>query len=183
MSVVPLPKFAIMVACTPMGGIGCNGTLPWNVPQDLHHFRSVTTRTFDPKKTNAVIMGRKTWDSLPNKPLVKRRNIVLSRTQHVSTSVADVHPTLDDALKTLQSADDIESIFVIGGAQVFAEALKHPSCAYAYVTTIGHPFECDAFFPKDAFLSSEWRVMRTSKVLKTQDGIPYVFSEYAKRCT
>ena len=73
--------FQVVVAATKTWGIGAGGALPWRLPGDLRHFRELTARTADPGKLNAVVMGRRTWDSLPPKfrPLPGRVNVVLSR--------------------------------------------------------------------------------------------------------
>ena len=76
-----LRNFQLVVACTRQWGIGKAGTMPWKLKLDVAYFKALTTRTADPQKQNAVIMGRKTWESIPTKfrPLAGRINVVLSR--------------------------------------------------------------------------------------------------------
>ena len=75
-------KFHLVLAVSlPEFGIGANGKLPWHLPEDMKHFKQITSNTIDSSKRNAVIMGRKTWDSIPSKfkPLQNRLNVVLTR--------------------------------------------------------------------------------------------------------
>ena len=90
------------------GGIGKMGKLPWKIPEDLYHFKKLTINS-------TIIMGRKTWESLPKKPLPKRRNIVLS-----SKRMEDVecYNSIENCIKTLKN-DKIKKVFVIGGAKVY----------------------------------------------------------------
>ncbi|CAK4086757.1 unnamed protein product [Aphanomyces euteiches] len=133
-------------------GIGINNTIPWRLPSDLKHFREITTATKDTTKQNAVIMGRKTWESIPAKhrPLPGRLNVVLTRNaelgaQFESTSQVLVASSLDEALAKLP--ESVEQVFAIGGASIYDEALRHPTCHRAYVTMVEGDYECDTFFP------------------------------------
>jgi len=161
-----LKPFSLIAAVDSKGGIGRDQTLPWKLREDMAFFRAVTTHgrqgvglfvpdfqgetlgEAPPQKTqNVVIMGRKTWVSLPKKhrPLAERQNIVLSRTQ----SDLSEAPTCDSleralALPTVLAAPEI---FIIGGAAVFAEAILHPLCHRVILTRIEGDFGCDVFFP------------------------------------
>src|SRR5271165_1906201 len=133
-----MKQFSIIVAFDAQYGIGKNGKLPWSLALDLKHFKEITTAVTDPAKKNAVIMGRRTWESLPEKfrPLPGRVNLVLSKSGELSLP-ADVccSKTLDDALNQLSSSN-IENVFVIGGAQIYAQAMEHPLCQKLYVTHV-----------------------------------------------
>lgn len=146
----------MIVACTPNGGIGYKGSIPWYMPVDLKHFARITTACA-PGKRNAVIMGRKTWDSLPNKPLPKRQNIVISRTYTGNDLGEDkelwVCHDLNAALKMAWAAEDIDRTFVIGGSQLYLEALEHPQCSYVHLTEVSIDTECDTYFPVHALRS------------------------------
>lgn len=99
------------------------------------------------QRQNAVIMGRKTWDSLPKKhrPLVERQNIILSRTQ---TSLSGVPACADLAMAlSLPEVISAPDVFVIGGGAIFAEAITHPLCQRLILTRIDGSFDCDVFFP------------------------------------
>nr|UMO79676.1 Dihydrofolate reductase [Pandoravirus aubagnensis] len=143
--------FSIVVAMTVSRAIGQDGKLPWGrLPNEMADFRNLTRTTTDPAKANALIMGRLTFDSLPRRrPLPGRINVVLTR----RPLGADTYPegvlvasSLDEALNMVANA---EKVFVIGGAQVYADAVIHPACAGIWLTHILNPDypEADAFFP------------------------------------
>lgn len=121
--------FQIVVAATRSMGIGIDGHLPWKLPTDMKFFKKITSYTASSSKKNAVIMGRNTWESIPEKfrPLPGRLNVVLSRTIKTIDSHDDVivSESLDAALALLASQPHstiVESIFVIGGGQVYRSA-------------------------------------------------------------
>ncbi|XP_050359102.1 dihydrofolate reductase [Nymphalis io] len=142
----------IAAACENMG-IGINGSLPWRLKNEMLYFTNMTTKVKDSTKINAVIMGRKTWDSIPTKyrPLNNRINIVLTR--QVDTVKKDtpddviVLPGLDEAISYINGREDIESSWVIGGSFIYKAAMEHPNCDKIYLTEIQKNFECDTFFP------------------------------------
>ncbi len=143
--------FSIIVAVDSQFGIGKNGLLPWHLPSDLKYFKKITTQATSPAKTNAVIMGRKTWESIPPafRPLSGRLNIVISRQAQLIVPEGVFHAkSLEEALSFLQNKkNNVGEIFVIGGAQIFQQALEHPSCQKIYLTCIEKEFSCDTFFP------------------------------------
>ena len=134
----------IIAAVAQNGAIGFQNNLLYRLPNDLRRFKSLTIG-------HTVIMGRRTFDSLPKGALPNRRNIVLSRTVKELPG-AEVYPSLESALKTC-SAD--EEIFIIGGSSVYAEAfpLADRLCLTEVLDT---PAEADAFFP--AYNSNECKV-------------------------
>ena len=134
--------FSVVVAHDLNNGIGNNNQLPWHCPVDMNHFKTLTTGK---NQKNTVIMGRKTWESIPEKfrPLPNRTNIVLSNSQ-TEFDGAIAANSLNDALKKASSANHI---FVIGGAQLYAEALTHSDCTALHVTKIFNRFDCDAHLP------------------------------------
>jgi dihydrofolate reductase len=117
------------------GGIGKNGKLPWNISEDLQNFKKVTLG-------HPIIMGRKTWESLPFKPLPNRRNIVLA-----SQKVDDVetYHSIDDCLNKLNN-EGIEKIFVIGGRSIYKSF--YPKASGLHSTIINENVGgIDTFFP------------------------------------
>jgi len=145
--------FQIVVAVDEDLGIGKAGDLPWHLPSDLKHFKLTTTQTVKEQCRNAVIMGRKTWESIPQKfrPLKGRLNIVLSRQKdyELPAGVLLFH-SLDSALEELSSDKgqrEIETIFVVGGGKIYEEAIKSSHCKWLILTRIYKSFDCDTFFP------------------------------------
>lgn len=140
-------RFEVIVALDTAGGIGRAGDLPWpRLAGDLAHFRHVTTDPRGAPGENAVLMGRRTWASLPAKhrPLARRRNVVVSTTTPEVPPGVTVAPSLEAALA---ASADAPIRFVIGGAVLYAAALRHPGCAAIHCTRIDATFACDTFFP------------------------------------
>ena len=117
------------------GVIGRDGDLPWRLPEDMAHFRRTTLG-------HAVIMGRKTWESLP-KPLAGRHNIVVSRQADYAAPGADVVGSLEAARALVAPSDDLP--FVIGGASLYAQAL--PNATVVHWTEVDAEPEGDTHFP------------------------------------
>jgi len=117
------------------GGIGKNGQLPWHISEDLKKFKKITLNT-------TIIMGRKTWDSLPLKPLPDRRNIVLSKNK---IKDVEVYHNFDECINALEK-DSISKIFVIGGASIYKLFFKNAS--HLHITFINiKSHDLDTFFP------------------------------------
>lgn len=149
----------IVVACDLRGAIGREGKLPWHCADDMRHFKRLTTTVSEVDKINVVIMGRKTWESLPKgKKLEGRVNVVLSRTATTYPLGTD-RLVKDDIIwcKSLQAAIEfvngavcewIDRVFVIGGAQLYTLALQHAQCKTVHLTQIYDTVKgCDTFFP------------------------------------
>lgn len=194
----------IVVAATRDGlGIGKDGKMPWNLPGDMSYFKALTTQTRATSKQNAVIMGRKTWDSLPAKyrPLAGRINVVLSRSVDgisdiggVSNSSTDGFPNGPDVhvCNSLQTASEllaspemrerVETVFVIGGGQVYREALASPLCEAVHLTQIDGHFagaRCDTYFPT---LDPDTYRLWSASESHEDDGVRYSFLCYTRAC-
>lgn len=123
-------RVSMIVACTIDGGIGNGNRLPWDIPTEMKKFRNITIKTKCPTKKNAVIMGRRTWESMGEKMLKGRYNIVLSTT--LITDEANgliVRKNFDEALIACRVMG-AETIFVIGGSKVYNELLKGASNSF-----------------------------------------------------
>lgn len=152
--------FSIIVAATSSSrGIGKNGDLPWKIAEDMKFFKDVTSKISSTSKRNAVIMGRKTWESIPPKfrPLNGRLNVVLTRNKE-SVREALALPdcvltagSLAEAMDILngpEHSNGIDEIFIIGGGTVYDEAVASPLCKRIYLTEVDMDVEgLDTFFP------------------------------------
>jgi dihydrofolate reductase len=152
---------AVVAAAATSRGIGYNGQLPWKLPGDMTHFKRVTTEPPSPEKQNAVVMGRKTWESIPPnfRPLIGRTNVVLtSQTSCLSVpSDVMVASSLQDATSQLEKLGNLGYVFVIGGGQVYEESIKTGlvnRVIYTQVSNIPDDTKFDAFFPH--LKESEW---------------------------
>jgi dihydrofolate reductase len=128
-------ELAIIVAKAKNGVIGVNNTLPWHLPEDLKHFKNTTTG-------HPIIMGRNTWISL-GRALPNRRNIVVSRNPEFKAEGAEVFHTLENAI---DACSGNEKAFIIGGAQIYEEALAYVD--KLIITEVDIKVEGDAFFPE-----------------------------------
>lgn len=145
-------------------GIGIRNTLPWRLPEDLAFFKRTTSG-------HPIIMGRKTFESI-GRPLPNRRNIVVTRNADWGHPGIETANSLEQALRL---AGDGE-MFVIGGAQIFAESL--PLASKLIVTEIGKEFECDTFFPD--LNPSEWKEVSRETHFSDLNDCPYAFVVYER---
>lgn len=174
-------EFSVIVACESNGGIGKNNAIPWYLPNDLKHFKNMTSRC-PAGYTNAVIMGKNTWNSLPRKPLPQRINIVVSSSNldvSKDTQTVLVAKSLQGALDIAASIPTIYNTFVIGGSKMYEEALRHPKCAHVYITHIFSSIPCDVWFPLEVL--DELFVKGEENAIQTEDGICYAFCKYLRR--
>jgi len=161
----------LIAALAKNGVIGSANALPWRLPEDMQHFKALTTG-------HAVIMGRKTWESLPPKfrPLPGRRNIVVTRDRAYVAAGAPVAHSLEAAVAAAGDA----AAFVIGGAELYRQAL--PSCDRLELTEIDADFAGDAHFPE--FDRAAWREVARqpgSNDGRAAAGFDYAFVTYERR--
>jgi dihydrofolate reductase len=157
-----MSRIAMVIARADNGVIGRHGKLPWWLAEDMRHFKAVTMG-------KPCIMGRKTWDSLPAKPLSGRANIVVTRDADFLASGAQIAPNVDEALK-LAMALDSEEIAVIGGAEIYRAAV--PVEDRIYLTEVHADFEGDTHLAP--FERREWRESgRDARI--APDGLRYDF--------
>ncbi|XP_034675057.1 putative bifunctional dihydrofolate reductase-thymidylate synthase isoform X2 [Vitis riparia] len=177
--------YQVVVAATRKMGIGKDGKLPWNLPSDLKFFKKLTMTTSDPGKKNAVVMGRKTWESIPlnYRPLPGRLNVVLTRSGSFDIATVEnvvICGSMLSALKLLAESPyclSIDKVFVIGGGQILREALNAPGCDAIHITKIETSIECDTFIPTiDTSVFRPWY----SSVPLLENNILYSFVTYVR---
>ncbi len=162
----PHPKIGLIYARARNGVIGKDGVMPWHLPEDLAHFKRATLN-------HPVIMGRKTWDSLPPRfrPLPGRTNIVITRQADWLADGASRAASLQEALQQCASAGQV---WIIGGAQIYAQAL--PLAHEVMVTEIDADFEGDAHAPT---LDASWQAVARDE-LTAANGLHLSFVTYRK---
>jgi len=158
-----MPEVVIIAAVARNRVIGRDNQLIWNIPEDMAHFKALTTG-------HTVIMGRKTWESLPPRfrPLPGRRNIVISRQAGYAAPGADVSDSLENALKLALTAT---VVFIIGGEQIYRQAMAFAD--RMEITEVDLEPEGDAWFPE--IVAVDWE-----KTAKT-DGACFSFTTYRRR--
>lgn len=127
-----------IAACAENNVIGKNNELPWRLPADFKYFKQTTMG-------HPVIMGRKTFESLGNKALPGRKNIIISRRNDFKINGASVTNSIGEALEMAKTENDNE-IFILGGAEIYRQAM--PLLDKIYLTRIYEKFDGDAFFPE-----------------------------------
>jgi len=144
--------FNIIVAVDAENGIGKNGHLPWHLLGDMGHFKKITMRRSSNLKRNVLVMGRKTWESIPVefRPLSGRINIILTKNKDLlCPSGVILAGSLDQTFRLIEEmGEDVENIFFIGGQQVFQQVVGNPGCKRIYLTQILKTYCCDTFFPE-----------------------------------
>lgn len=156
------PRIYLVAAVARNGVIGANGKLPWHLPEDLRHFKKLTLG-------HPVIMGRRTWDSLP-RALPERENIVVTRSANRDIPGASVANSVEAAI-ALCAGESVA--FVIGGAGIFAETM--PIADGLVLTEIERDYEGDVFFP--AWDRGAWKETQREKHTSAK-GVPFSFVLY-----
>lgn len=133
------PLISIIVAAAENNAIGKNNDLIWNLPSEMKYFRDTTMG-------HCVIMGRKNYDSIPEKyrPLSNRTNIIVTRQKNFEAPECIVVGSIEEAIEKAKEISDTE-IFIIGGAQIYAQSIELAD--KIYLTRVHHIFDGDAFFP------------------------------------
>lgn len=164
----------IAIACVDANwGIGYQGKLLEHIPADMKFFKEATMG-------NYMIMGRKTWDSLPKKPLEGRDNIVITSTLCLDSSYDyTIFTSLDRVISFLRSDIPNRDIYIIGGASIYEQLL--PYCDKAYITHVDIPHEnVDAYFPNLDEMPEEWKLTEESPCSSYNDFY-YSFKTYSRK--
>lgn len=164
----------IIVAIGKNGEIGKNNDLLWHLPEDMKYFKETT-------QDSTVIMGRKNWDSIPEKyrPLSNRENIVITKNKNFSADGAIVFNDWDSCMDYCNNAVK-NTVFIIGGAQIYQLALISNDVDKMLITHVDGEFDADTYFPK--WNPDEWQ-MKDIKEMAANDKNPYGFKiiEYKRK--
>ena len=145
------------------GGIGLNGKLPWHISEDLKNFKKITFGY-------PVLMGRKTWDSLPFKPLPNRRNIILSRSKLKKCEV-EIYNDINSCIETLKN-ENLEKVFIIGGSSIYKVFFDYAD--FLHISFISEKIDnIDTHFPID--LNKIKGKFKIDKKIKLSDKADYTF--------
>jgi dihydrofolate reductase len=141
-------KTALIVAMDSEGGIGKNNDLMWHLPKDMKFFKDTT-------QGQIVVMGRKNYDSIPEKyrPLPNRLNVVLTRNEHFNAPDCLVFHSLETCLKHFEEETE-RIVFIIGGGEIYRMALESDMLDEMYITHVHHRYEAETFFPR--FEEENW---------------------------
>ena len=160
------PIITLIAARARNGVIGHNNQMPWKIPGEQAYFKRVTMGY-------PIVMGRKTWESI-GRALPGRRNIVVTRNPAYTATGADVVGSLDEALRL---AGDVEQVFIIGGAQLYAAAM--PRASRVFLTEIDADFDGDTFMP--ALDKKQWHETKRENHPPTGDRpLGYSFVVYER---
>jgi dihydrofolate reductase len=159
----------IIVAASTNLVIGKDNDLPWHLPTDMKYFKDTTNG-------HTVVMGRKCWESIPEKfrPLPNRKNIVMTRDKGYKANGALVSHDFEQILKSHESSH--EKIFIIGGAELYREAFKYAN--RLYLTQILHEVEGDVFL--DGLNPMDWCLFEGSEIHE-ENGMKFRFELYEKK--
>lgn len=165
-----MSKISIIAAVADNFAIGRNNKLIWHLPTDLKHFKNITSG-------HAVVMGRRTFESLPNGPLPNRKNIVLTSAPQGNFDKYYEAVSLQDAIALCENEDEV---FIIGGSSVFKQALKHPDVETMHITWVHEEFPADVFFPK--FSEEDWELVSSERhEADKKNPYAYTFCEYKRK--
>lgn len=162
-----MTNLSIIVAVAQNLAIGKDNDLLWHISADLKHFKALTTG-------HTIVMGRRTFHSLPRKPLPKRRNIVLTHDEDFLFPGVEV---AHDIPQLLRMTEGEEEVFVMGGATLYRQLL--PLAGKLYVTWVHRPFDGDVFFPP--FEGPNFRLCQsTEPVTDEPSGLVYHYADYER---
>ncbi|XP_060080827.1 dihydrofolate reductase-like isoform X3 [Ylistrum balloti] len=188
---MPSTRLNLVVAMCNSRGIGINGKIPWRLRKDMEVFKKITTETKDPDKNNVVIMGKKTWLSIPEKfrPLPKRINIVLSRNMIETPSGAYLARSFKEAVAMVTGkgdfAEKVENVYIIGGSSVYKEAMDFQWPCRIYLTRVLADYDCDTYLPE--FDLNKFKKLQHCEdvpaIRMTENGVEFEFEVYDKCVT
>jgi dihydrofolate reductase len=158
---------SIIVALDANGGIGLNNQLLWHLPNDLKHFKTITTG-------QTIVMGRKTYESI-GRPLPNRTNIIVTRNPHYIANGCVVVHSVQEAIAYGQN-NNVTELIIIGGGEIYTQAF--PMCQKLYVTHVNCTLKADTFFPE---IDSTWFMTKNQpQPIDEKHVYSYCFSWYNK---
>ncbi|HEX2975291.1 MAG TPA: dihydrofolate reductase [Bacteroidales bacterium] len=157
---------SIIVAVSDDWGIGRNNELLWHIPEDLKRFKRLTTG-------KTVLMGKKTWESLPKRPLPNRRNIVLTDIPGEKLESAEMAYSINEALSICNNG---EEVFIMGGGSIYRQFL--PMADRLYISHVHMTAPADIFFPK--INVQDWKIVEKEEYAKTETDPPYTYVIYER---
>ncbi len=164
------PNLSIIVAQAENRAIGLNGDMPWYLSGDLKRFKALTMG-------HPVVMGRRTWESLPKRPLVGRRNIVFSQNENFVPEGAEVVHSVKGLFDLLRDTDD--EVFIIGGGRIYNMLM--PFTQRLYITWVHCEYpEADTFFPV-IDLSEFTKVNETEHMIDEKSNLEFSYAEYDRK--
>jgi len=186
-----MKKISMILALDSKNWLWKDGDLAWRIREDMKYFKNITTSplsNFPPKgerigqKQNAVIMWRKTWDSIPDKykPLPGRINAILSRSYTPEDDYWNIckYSSFKSAVEKLSKREDIANIFIIWGAQIYKLALESEYLEKLYLTRVEWYFDCDVFMDIDFNQFEELSIWEWQENKK---GIKFRFEVYKRK--
>lgn len=166
-----MSRINIIVAVTNNMVIGKGNTMPWHLPSDLKNFKRVT-------QNSCVVMGRKCWESIPEKfrPLPNRLNVVLTRDENFKADGAATLSNLERTITNLKNNGDDDEVFVIGGAQIYKDAF--PFAERLFITRILADIDGDIIL--EGLNIDEWELIEDTDTM-TENGFNFKFEEYKRK--
>lgn len=158
---------SIIVAVSDDLGIGKNNDLLWHLPEDMKRFKMLTTG-------NTVIMGKRTWESLPRRPLTNRKNVVITDIPGECFEGAVTAYSIEDAISVCK---DDKEVFIIGGGSIYRQFI--PLADRLYITHVHKKTEADVFFPR--IDKRIWKVVKREEYKPEGEGIPYTYVIYDRK--
>lgn len=163
------PNLSIIVAIAQNGAIGKDNDLLWHLSGDLKRFKKLTTG-------HPVVMGRRTWDSLPKRPLPGRQNIVMTQNPDFVAEGATVVHSINGLFKALKGCDD--EVFVMGGAAIYKVLL--PYANRLYITRVYRDYDADVYFP--TIDMSDFTLVKFGEPMYDEEsGLDYAYEEYDRK--
>ena len=160
---------SIIVAKSVNNVIGIQNKIPWNLSEDLKRFKSITSN-------HTVIMGRKTYESI-GKPLPNRLNIIITKNNKKKFTEDNII-VVDSLSKALLKSPSDKEIFIIGGGQIYSEAINRNIPDQLIITEVLQTYDADAFFPE--INEKIYKLIDSSEILTTENNLQYQYKTYQK---